>query len=195
MVVLDEAQRIKTASTDGSRSIKRLHRERSWALSGTPLENRLDDLVSILDFVVPGRFDPAGMAVGLRRLLAEIQLRRRRMEVLTDLPPKYASTVHIDLSPHQRRDYERARTEGLYRLEAAGRELRIAHVLELILRLKQLCNFSPETGESAKLDDLRRRLETVVAAEEKALVFSQFVEPPSGSSGSRRRSPRCGRSC
>jgi SNF2 family DNA or RNA helicase len=86
VVVIDEAQRIKTAGAETARAVKRLERSRSWALTGTPIENRLDDLVSILDFVAPGRLDPSsGMAVGLRRLLADVQLRRRRRDVLAEL--------------------------------------------------------------------------------------------------------------
>ncbi len=180
VVVLDEAQRIKTADAEVARAARSLARSRSWALTGTPLENRLDDLLSILEFVAPGRFDPNAKAVGLRRLLADVQLRRRRRDVLPDLPPKFASTVHLDLGRRQRAAYERAEREGIVRLEHLGRELRISHVLELILRLKQICNFCPETGESAKLADLRSRLETVAASGEKALVFSQFVEAPFG---------------
>ena len=65
-------------------------------------------------------------------------------------------------------------------LRELGAELRVTHVLELILRLKQICNACPRTGASAKLDDLRRRLYDVVAAGEKALVFSQFVAAPFG---------------
>lgn len=180
VVVLDEAQRIKAPESETARAVKRLTRERSWALTGTPLENRLDDLISILDFVVPGRFRPAEMAAGLRRVLAEVQLRRRRAEVLPDLPPKYADTVHLDLGRRQRASYARAEQDGLYRLGELGSDLRITHVLDLIVRLKQICNFCPETGESAKLGDLRRRLEAVVAGGEKAIVFSQFVEHPFG---------------
>jgi SNF2 family DNA or RNA helicase len=179
VVALDEAQRIKSADAGVARAAKRLRRERSWALTGTPLENRLDDLLSIIDFVAPGRFDPSAKAVGLRRLLKEIQLRRRR-DVLTDLPPKTASTVYLDLGQRQRACYQRAERDGIVRLEALGRDLRITHVLELILRLKQICNFCPETGESAKLVDLRTRLATIAEAGEKALVFSQFVEAPFG---------------
>jgi SNF2 family DNA or RNA helicase len=179
-VVLDEAQRIKTADSDLARAVKRLRRSRSWALTGTPLENCLDDLISILDFAAPGRFDPSQKAIGLRRLLAEVQIRRRRRDVLPDLPPKSSSTVQLDLGRHQRAAYVRAESEGLVRLEALGRDLRITHVLELILRLKQICNFCPETGESTKLDDLRGRLQAVTAAGEKALIFSQFVEEPFG---------------
>jgi SNF2 family DNA or RNA helicase len=180
VVVLDEAQRIKTAHSELAGAVKRLSRVRSWALTGTPLENRLDDLLSVLDFVAPGRFDPKQKAVGLRRLLAEVQLRRRRRDVLQDLPPKTSSTVRLDLGRRQRAAYVRAEEEGIVRLEAMRRELRITHVLELILRLKQICNFCPETGESAKLDDMLSRIETVVGAGEKALVFSQFVAEPFG---------------
>jgi SNF2 family DNA or RNA helicase len=180
VVVADEAQRFKNADSELSRAVKRVHRYRTWALTGTPLENRLDDLLSILEFVVPSEFDRRQKAAGLRRLLGEVQLRRHRRDVLKDLPPKYGSTVFLELGDDQRAAYRRAETEGLMRLNALGRDLRITHVLELILRLKQICNFSPESGQSTKLTDLRGRLESVAAAGEKALVFSQFVEEPFG---------------
>ena len=124
VVVLDEAQRIKTANAETSLAAKRLSRSRSWALTGTPLENRLDDLISILDFVAPGRFDPSTKAVGLRRLLTEVQIRRRRSDVLYDLPPKFTSTVYLALGRRQRAAYRRAETEGIVRLEALGREIK-----------------------------------------------------------------------
>jgi SNF2 family DNA or RNA helicase len=83
------------ATSSLATSVKALKRTRSWALTGTPLENKLHDLISILDLVAPGRFDPAKMMVGLRQLLSEIQLRRRRIHVLQDLPPKLSSTVYL----------------------------------------------------------------------------------------------------
>ena len=180
IVVIDEAQRIKNPTTDMSTATKALKRTRSWALTGTPLENRLDDLISILDFVAPGRFARARMMVGLRELLADVQLRRRRSEVLCDLPPKLSSTIDIDLTREQRAVYRRAEQKGLIRLRALGPELRITHVLELILRLKQICNFCPESGASAKLADLKSRLGMIEGPDVKSLVFSQFVEEPFG---------------
>jgi SNF2 family DNA or RNA helicase len=183
VVVLDEAQRIKNVASETTRAVKRLRRGRSWGLTGTPLENHLDDLVSILDFVAPGRFSPAAKAVGLRRLLGEVQIRRLRKNVLQDLPPKFASTVTLALTPRQVAAYRRAEEEGLIRLSALGRDVRITHVLGLILRLKQICNFCPETGESTKLTDLRVRLDSIVAGGEKALVFSQYAD---GRFGARR---------
>ena len=156
LVVIDEAQRIKNPASDLAWSVKALKRERSWALTGTPLENRLDDLISILDFVAPGRFDRSKMMVGLRQLLSEVQLRRRRSEVLQDLPPKLVSTVHVELAPRQRAVYRRAEREAVVRLEALGRELRITHVLELILRLKQICNFCPRAASHPSCSISRR---------------------------------------
>lgn len=170
--MIDEAQRIKNSVSDLAQLVKALKRDRSWALTGTPLENRLDDLISILDFVSPGQFDPSKMMVGLRQLISDVQLRRRRIDVLQDLPPKLSSTVYVDLTPRQRAAYRRAEQEGIVRLEALGRELRITHVLELILRLKQICIFCPESGESSKLLDLKERLGSTRDAGEKALIVS-----------------------
>ena len=180
VVVVDEAQRIKNAKSGVAAVVKSLERSRSWALTGTPLENRLDDLISVLDFAAPGEFDPGAMGVGLRGLMSRVQLRRRRAEVLDDLPPKFASVIGLDLTATQRAAYRKAEEKGIVWLRSLGRELRISHVLELILRLKQICNFCPETGNSAKLHDLRRRLEEFSASHAKALIFSQFVAEPFG---------------
>ena len=180
VVVVDEAQRIKNPRADVALALKSLERRRSWALTGTPLENRLDDLISLIDFAAPGEFDPSAMGVGFRGLMDRVQLRRRRAEVLDDLPPKFASVIGLDLTTTQRAAYRKAEEEGTVWLRSLGRELRISHVLELILRLKQICNFCPETGISTKLADLRHRLEEFSAFGAKALIFSQFVEEPFG---------------
>lgn len=180
VAVLDEAQRIKNPKSAVALAVNRLQRTRSWALTGTPLENTVEDIVSILDFVVPGRFDAKAMMVGLRHLLGEVQLRRRRADVLKDLPPKLVSVIPLRLGARQMASYRRARDEGLVRLAKLGRELTITHVLELILRLKQICNFCPESQQSSKLADLAGRLDAIVQAGHKALVFTQFVEEPFG---------------
>ena len=180
VVVIDEAQRIKNAGTAVAAAIKALPRRRAWALTGTPLENCVDDTVSILDFVAPGLYDPAGMVVALRRTLSVVQLRRRRAEVLSGLPPKTVFELGPELLPIQRSAYETVHRDGLVWLRSLGAELRVTHVLELILRLKQICNACPRTGASAKLEDLRRRLDDVAASGGKALVFTQFVAAPFG---------------
>ena len=120
------------------------------------------------------------MMCGLRRVLGEVQLRRRRAEVLPELPPKTGATVAVTLDGAQRAAYDRAEREGRVWLRSLGRDVTVSHVLELILRLKQVCNACPQTGASAKCDDLLARVAPLVAAGEKALVFSQFVAEPFG---------------
>ncbi len=95
VVIADEAQRIKNEDTELAMVLKALHRRRTWALTGTPVENCAEDAASILDFVAPGKLDRGEMMVGLKRTLGEVQLRRRRLDVLPDLPPKRGAVVDV----------------------------------------------------------------------------------------------------
>jgi SNF2 family DNA or RNA helicase len=179
VVALDEAQRIKNRDAHISRICKRLRRRRGWALTATPLENNLDELASILEFVMPSTHDEsirlfAGPEVIERQRM--VQLRRRKADVVPQLPPKLTSTITLQLCAQQRAAYERAEREGVYALRARGADVRIQNVLELIARLKQLCNADPVTGQSAKLADLGDRLATLVAEGHRALIFSQFTD-------------------
>ena len=192
VVIADEAQRIKNRWTESAHVLKRLRTRRAWALTGTPLENSVDDVVSILDFVAPGRFDRSQMMVGFRRLLAEVQLRRRRADVLQDLPAKTAFIIDPGLMLAQRRAYKEAHAKGLIWLRSLGARVTVANVLELLLRLKQICNAEPESGESGKMDDLERRVGIVLGEGLKAIVFSQFVAEPFGVEAIRRRLKRFG---
>jgi SNF2 family DNA or RNA helicase len=182
LVVLDEAQKIKNAEASVSHVCKLLNRRRSWAMTGTPLENRLEELASIMEFVdqdpggPPVRYGP-GSAMLERH--SELQIRRRKADVLPDLPPKQVIDLTIPLHRAQKVAYDRAEQEGVIQLKAKGPLLQVRHVLELILRLKQLCNFSL-SGESAKMEDIRRRLEVLVEEGHRALVFSQFTDTTFG---------------
>lgn len=175
LVVLDEAQRIKNRSGGTSQVVRSLSRSRSWALTGTPVENSAEDLVGIFEFLSPGYLNAEMKPSHLGRLAGEYVLRRTKEKVLTELPPKLYRSAELELSPQQRETYRLAEEEGVLRLTDMGQGATIHHVFELVLRLKQICNFDPATGESAKLERLSADLEEVAASGKKAIVFSQWV--------------------
>ncbi len=188
LVIIDEAQRIKNAESKTAMAVKALHARRRWALTGTPLENRVEDLVSIMDFVRPRR----GFLTCEQRMLLSIlgtlledtirgrvkphMLRRHTNEVLKDLPPMLVEDVELELGERQRQAYERAECEGVVELNARGDTVTVTHVFALIMRLKQLCNFDAVSGESVKIDGLREDLDELVQSGRKALVFSGFTD-------------------
>jgi SNF2 family DNA or RNA helicase len=176
LVVLDEAQRIKNEHSQTARAARALARGRSWALTGTPLENRPEDLISIFSFLEPGLIRGVPELDRLRELTQPLVLRRLKEQVLEQLPPKFIRDTQIDLSAAQRETYEAAERDGVLRLNELGDAITISNVFELILRLKQICNFDPATGESAKLEQLGTDLEEIAASGRKALIFSQWVE-------------------
>ena len=182
VVVADEAQRIKNRNGT-SDAVKGVRRRRSWALTGTPIENSEEELASIMEFVDhDGKDPPTRYFPGIELLNRhkEVQLRRKKNEVLDDLPPKLETKLAIELGPSQLASYMKAEEDGVVYLRSLGAEVRVRHVLELIAKLKQICNVDPETGESSKLDDIRERLVQLSSQGHKALIFSQYTNEVSG---------------
>ncbi|MBX2814040.1 MAG: DEAD/DEAH box helicase [Myxococcales bacterium] len=194
-VILDEAQTIKNHSAQVSKACRALQCRHRLALSGTPVENDVSELWSIFEFLNPGmlgsRSDFVRLAQGdalhlVARGLAPLLLRRRKTDVLAELPEKTELTVYCDLSSQERQQYEALRAR--YRKEidkkaaSNGASSLRTDVLEALLRLRQmachagLINDEHRTETSTKLETLISHLQEVVAEGHKALVFSQFVK-------------------
>lgn len=177
IVVIDEIQAIKNSDAAQTRAAKRIPRARAWGLSGTPIENTIDDLCSIFDFLKPGLLPRNGLTPEVaKRRITEHFKRRRKQDVLQDLPEKTTVEIWLEMQEAQRTAYEIAESEGRVWLEKLGTEVTVQHVLSLLQKLKMLCNRDPKSGESAKLDRLEEMLAEAVAEGSKALVFSQFLD-------------------
>jgi superfamily II DNA or RNA helicase len=199
-VILDEAQAIKTAQTASAKAARALQARHRLALTGTPLENHLGELASLLDFLNPGVLGSSGALASLadssrrvdpatREILAHAVrpffLRRTKRQVAPELPGRIEQTLVCELPPEQRRIYDELhahyRDAVLGRAGSGGTELSTAHILEALLRLRQvachpgLVDPARRGDPSAKLDTLLEQLETLRAEGQKALVFSQFT--------------------
>jgi len=176
LVVLDESQRIKNRAGATSQAARAIERGRSWALTGTPVENSTEDLVGIFEFLAPGFLSPELKPRRMGRTISDYVLRRTKDRVLADLPPKLFRDAELDLTPEQRESYQMAEREGVLRLSGMQQAATIQHVFELVLRLKQICNFDPASGASSKRERLEADLDELAASGRKAIVFSQWVE-------------------
>ncbi len=175
LLVLDEAQRIKNRESRTAETARGINRKRSWALTGTPIENRPEELTSLFEFmeVVPPRATPDIRQ--LQRLASDSILRRTKDLVMTDLPPRLDRDAHLELNPAQELAYNAAEKDGVVQLNEMGDSISIQHVFELVLRLKQITNYDPLTGESAKMDRLQADMEEIAASGGKAILFSQWT--------------------
>jgi non-specific serine/threonine protein kinase len=200
LVVLDEAQAIKNASSAQARSVKRLRGRSRIVLTGTPVENHLGDLWSLFDFCSPGLLGTGtqfkqfvkrlnkqqdAQAFGaLRRLVRPYILRRLKTDpgVAPDLPAKTEMRAECGLSKKQAVLYERAVAGLAERLKSADGMARRGLVLSVLMQLKQICNHPAqylksdafEPADSGKFERLRLLCEPVFERQEKALVFTQF---------------------
>ncbi|MER7083477.1 DEAD/DEAH box helicase, partial [Saccharopolyspora kobensis] len=198
VVVLDEAQQIKNQAGQTAQAAGRLRARARVALTGTPVENRLAELWSIMHFANPGllggfhrfkerfavpieRWHDTDATRRLRSVVAPFLLRRRKSEVATDLPPKVESVVTCALSDEQAALYRRAVRETLDAGLGTGIARR-GRILKLLTALKQICNHpahflresGPLPGRSGKLTRATEMLAEAVAAEDRALVFTQY---------------------
>ncbi len=188
LVALDEAQAVKNARSETARAARRLEAKTRLAVTGTPVENDLGELLSLMSFFAPGLVEGSpefrrlltDRAPGARRLLGEairpLMLRRRKDEVLDDLPDRVEATLFCDMHPDQASlygDLESALREDI------GREGQPARVLEALLRLRQIACHPALVGRaelsSGKLEMLLERLDEARSEGRKALVFSQFT--------------------
>ena len=197
-VILDEAQFIKNPSSQTAVVARALLTRHRLALTGTPVENRLLDLWSLLAFAQPGllstqaafkrqyRDDDPTSPARLQRRARHFLLRRTKGQVATDLPPRTEDEIVVDLEPAQRKLYDaelkRARAQLLGLETNRALDAVRFNILSSLLRLRQICCHpalvDPAHADlpSAKLDALLERLEELRDEGHQVLVFSQFVE-------------------
>ncbi|PWU21491.1 MAG: hypothetical protein C5B49_02580 [Bdellovibrio sp.] len=195
-VILDEAQLIKNENSKLTQAVKRLQAAHRLALTGTPIENHFDDLFSIFDFINPGLLRRSDFQIcedeKMRLQLKKIRpliLRRRKKDVLKNLPEKREETLSLPLAPEQARIYSQIQSYYVEQLQGTNSEEEFNEhrlfFLEGLLRLRQVCchprilykpDDMPGSLDSCKmqyfLPDLKKNLR---ASTSKILVFSQFV--------------------
>ena len=197
-VILDEAQAVKNAKTESAKAVRLLRGNHRLALSGTPIENHLGELWSLLEFLNPGMLGAFPQLNGgemrnpsedARRLLSHalrpFLLRRTKEQVATELPHKTEQTIYCEMEPRQRALYnglrDHYRDSLLRKIGVDGIAKSKIQVLEALLRLRQaachpgLIDRKLVTGSGAKLDVLLEQLRAVLDEGHKALVFSQFT--------------------
>ncbi len=202
-VVVDEAQNIKNEAAKQTQAIKNLNARHKIALTGTPVENRLSELWSIMEFLNPGylgsatefrkkfaipieRYREKDRAETLKRLIQPFVLRRLKTDkaIIADLPEKMEMKVFCNLTQEQASLYEAVVKEMLEQIEESEGIQRRGLVLSTLLKLKQICNHPAQfvadgsslPDRSGKLARLQEMLEEVLAAGDKALIFTQFAE-------------------
>ena len=172
VLIADEAQNIKNPGTQQSRSLAKQRAKRRWALTGTPLENSLPEFAALLQFVDRQALPRSWNQRGVQSAAGRLMLRRRKGDVLHDLPDLFTHVEPIELTSKQMRAYDLAERAGVVELHDKPRN--ITNVLTLITRLKQICN--SVGGSSAKLEWLLDYVDEAVAEGDKVLVFSQYLD-------------------
>jgi len=202
-VVLDEAQAVKNAATRAAVAVRSLPSPSRFAVTGTPVENRLGDLWSLMEFANPGllgapkafkerfatpieRRGDAEAATHLRSLTQPFVLRRLKTDtsIITDLPAKIEMEVVCSLTHEQASLYEAVVADMMARIESTDGIERRGLVLATMTKLKQVCNHPAQflkdgsrlAGRSGKLARVEETLEEVLASGEKALLFTQYAE-------------------
>ena len=194
--ILDEAQAIKNHSTQKYKAACQVKSQVRFALTGTPVENRLGELWSIFSFLMPGYLPPyktfcarfekpivqeedQNAVRRLNQLTGPFILRRMKAEVLQELPPKTENIHRIELEPQQRKLYLAAVVDAREKLRAAKPEDKMA-VFAVLMQLRQIC-CDPRlvgdnwTGGSAKLDACMELVTAAVEGGHRILLFSQFT--------------------
>jgi SNF2 family DNA or RNA helicase len=204
-VVLDEAQKIKNHKTYMSKATKSLQSQHRLALTGTPIENRLTELWSIFDFLMPGylgniqdfrgryenpitKYQDDKKREILKKIIHPFKLRRLKKDVLTELPTKTEEKRRCTLLPAQIVMYKDVINEQgsklIAKLRDESKPVEYIHIFALLTKLKRLCNHpklllngnSPKGTSSGKFELFKEIMEETLESGEKVVVFSQYLE-------------------
>ena len=204
-VILDESQNIKNAMSQTAQSVKQLNADHKLALSGTPIENRLEELWSVFDFLMPGfLFNVAefnfryvnpimerGDKTVEKRLKMQIYpfiLRRMKRDVAKDLPDKVENIAYCEMTPDQKDFYldvlDSTKEELFKSIEQNGLEKSRMSIFSALLRLRQICchprlydkDMVKGDIQSGKFEHLKGMLEQIISEGHRVLLFSQFVD-------------------
>ena len=176
VVVLDEAQRIKNYSSKLNLACSIIPRIRSWALTGTPIENKPDDLVGIFRFVKIGLLAKGLPVREMHVRLKPVFLRRTKAETLPELPPIISQDLHLVLSGSQLESYREIWNNRTNIIRSGSKTRSSVNMLAVITALKKVCNFDRKSKESVKLEALKDILSNLTEPDDKVIVFSQYVE-------------------
>ena len=200
-IILDESQNIKNPASKSFKSVKTLKSKHKLILSGTPVENTVNDLWTQMSFINPGLLGSQSLfytefvipiekkkdeekASKLQALIKPFVLRRTKTQVATELPPKTENLFYCQMSEEQKEYYEEIkseyRNELLLNLEHGGFKKSQVQVLQGLTKLRQIANHpgmidEDYTGDSGKFENVIHTLENVLSRGHKVLVFSQFV--------------------
>lgn len=172
LIIADEAHRLRKIEALSTRGFRGLRVKRLWALTGTPIERDAEDIAVLMSLLEPTRFSPDDKSMhptALRARLRPYLLRRRKEDVLDELPTVIESTETLDLTDNQRTAYKRAIKDHSLKSEEG--------FLPLFNRLRSICDIDENTGSSSKLDRIIELLTDIISFDEKAVVFSYILEP------------------
>lgn len=170
LLLFDEAHRIRKSDSAVSQAVRRLRHQRVWILTGTPVERDAEDMATLLGLIDADRFGPRDARLGvsaLRSAARPFVLRRKKSDLLEELPPVVEVKEMLSLSGDQRESY----IEAL----SVGRTDR--NYFALLSELRSICEIHPETGSSTKVDRALELIAEIGAQEEKTVVFSFLLEP------------------
>ena len=168
LIVCDEAHKLRNRSSNLSKSFRNLSPQKVWFLTGTPVERDSEDFATLFSLLLPKIFTPSDHKLGIDILKSRAKpylLRRRKSEVLKELPPMLERQEFLELSTEQARSYR----EMLSDSETS--------TLVKFGKLRHICDLDPVTGTSTKLDRIQELLEEISNLGEKAVVFSYWRKP------------------
>ncbi len=189
LILLDEAHNIKNPDTLKSKAVKFVARKAKirWALSGTPLQNNLKELLSLYEFLNPQFVKKKNITEEeARELIKPVMLRRLKKDVLKDLPEKLPPEIEkFELSQLQKAEYEyilgkeQERLENIYNKFKGEKNFKFVmrqNLIQSIQKLRQVCNFPTKAIESPKMERLREIILELIEEKEKIIVFTNFVQ-------------------